>query len=47
LLGSAVTPLVVFTGIAVLARSPAYGIVAAAFTLIHAVHTAVQATGTY
>jgi hypothetical protein len=47
LLGPAVTPLMAFAGIAVLARSPAYGIVAAAFTLIHAVHVAVQATGTY
>jgi hypothetical protein len=47
LLGPAVTPLMVFTGIAVLARSPAYGVVAVAFTLIHAVHAAVQATGTY
>jgi hypothetical protein len=47
LLGPAVTPLMVLAGIAVLARSPAYGIVAAAFTLIHAVHAAVQLTGTY
>ena len=46
LLGPAVTPLMVFAGIAVLARSTAYGIVAAAFKLIHAVHAAVQLTGT-
>ena len=46
LLGPAVTPLMVFTGIAVLARSAAYAIVAAGFTLVHAVHVAVQAGGT-
>jgi hypothetical protein len=46
LLGPAVTPLMVFAGIAVLGRSAPYAIVAAGFTLIHAVHVAVQAGGT-
>ena len=42
-LGPAVTPLMVFAGIAVLGRSVAYAIVAASFTLIYAVHVALQA----
>lgn len=46
LLGPAVAPLMVFAGIAVLARSGAYALLAAAFTLIHALHVAVQAGGT-
>lgn|GEM_PF-2962817 len=42
LLGPTVSPLVLFAGIAVLGRSAAYGLVAAGFTLVHALRVAVQ-----